>query len=82
MALTDTLDDLINEGRIEPQLAMKVLSNFDRVITEALAEKAKAKLTFKVREMQIEILSISVYDGCTYHCFSRRTGPSTYLPFL
>lgn len=48
LSLTDTLDDLINDGRIEPQLAMKVLSNFDRVITEALAEKAKAKLSFKV----------------------------------
>ncbi|KAL1952937.1 hypothetical protein VTO42DRAFT_3921 [Malbranchea cinnamomea] len=47
LALTDTLDDLINEGRIEPQLAMKVLSNFDRVITEVLAEKVKAKLSFK-----------------------------------
>ncbi|KAK2763267.1 Transcription initiation factor IIA small chain (TFIIA 13.5 kDa subunit) [Arachnomyces sp. PD_36] len=47
LSLTDTLDDLINEGRIEPQLAMKVLSNFDRVITEALADKAKAKLSFK-----------------------------------
>lgn len=48
LSLTDTLDDLINEGRIEPQLAMKVLSNFDRVVTEALAKKATTKLSFKV----------------------------------
>ena len=48
MALTDTLDDLINEGRIEPQLAMKVLANFDRVITEVLADKVKSKMSFKV----------------------------------
>ncbi|EEP75512.1 transcription initiation factor IIA gamma chain [Uncinocarpus reesii 1704] len=47
LSLTDTLDDLINEGRIEPQLAMKILSNFDRVITEVLADKVKAKLSFK-----------------------------------
>jgi len=40
MALTDTLDDLISERRIEP--------NFDRSITEVLAEKVKARLTFKV----------------------------------
>jgi transcription initiation factor TFIIA small subunit len=46
--LTDTLDDLINEGRIEPQLAMKILSTFDRVITEVLAEKVRTRLTFKV----------------------------------
>ena len=48
MALTDTLDDLISDRRIEPQLAMKILANFDRSITEALAEKVKARLTFKV----------------------------------
>ncbi|KAL1863499.1 Transcription initiation factor IIA small chain (TFIIA 13.5 kDa subunit) [Paecilomyces lecythidis] len=48
LSLTDTLDDLINEGRIEPQLAMKILSNFDRVITEVLADKVRARLTFKV----------------------------------
>jgi hypothetical protein len=48
LSLTDTLDDLINEGRIEPQLAMKILSTFDRVITEVLADKVRARLTFKV----------------------------------
>ncbi len=47
-ALTDTLDELISEHRIDPQLAMKVLANFDRAITEALAERVKARLTFKV----------------------------------
>lgn len=49
LSLTDTLDDLINEGRIEPQLAMKILSTFDRVVTEVLADKVRARLTFKVR---------------------------------
>jgi hypothetical protein len=48
MSLTDALDDLISEGRIAPQLAMKILSNFDRTITEVLADKVKANLTFKV----------------------------------
>lgn len=48
LSLTDTLDDLINEGRIEPQLAMRILSTFDRVITEVLGEKVRARLTFKV----------------------------------
>ncbi|KAI9828057.1 MAG: Transcription initiation factor IIA small chain (TFIIA 13.5 kDa subunit) [Thelocarpon impressellum] len=47
MALTDTLDDLITDRRIEPQLAIKILANFDRSITEVLAEKVKARLTFK-----------------------------------
>ena len=46
--LMDTIDDLINEGHIEPQLAMRILSNFDKVVQEVLAEKVKARLTFKV----------------------------------
>ncbi|KAI1624535.1 transcription initiation factor TFIIA small subunit [Exophiala viscosa] len=49
-ALIDTIDDLINDGRIEPQLAMKILANFDRSIAETLAEKVKSRLTFKVRK--------------------------------
>jgi transcription initiation factor TFIIA small subunit len=48
MALTDALDDLISEGRIAPQLAMKILNNFDKHVTEVLSDKVKANLTFKV----------------------------------
>jgi hypothetical protein len=48
VALTDSLDELIGEERIDPQLAMKVLTQFDRVIAETLQEKVKARLTFKV----------------------------------
>jgi len=48
VTLTDTLDDLIMQGRIDPQLAMKVLTNFDRSITEILSDKVKASLSFKV----------------------------------
>jgi hypothetical protein len=47
-ALTDTLDDLITENRIDPQLAMKILANFDRAITEVLQDKVRSRLTFKV----------------------------------
>ncbi|RMD42713.1 hypothetical protein DV735_g2433, partial [Chaetothyriales sp. CBS 134920] len=37
-SLVDTIDDLIHDGRIEPQLALRVLANFDRVVSETLAE--------------------------------------------
>ncbi|RMZ89853.1 hypothetical protein DV736_g2916, partial [Chaetothyriales sp. CBS 134916] len=46
-ALVDTIDDLIHDGRIEPQLALRVLANFDRVVSETLAENVKSRLTFK-----------------------------------
>jgi len=48
VALMDSLDDMVRKGRINPQLAMKVMSNFDRGIAEVLASKVKARLTFKV----------------------------------
>lgn len=49
LALIDTLDGLVNDGRMEPQLAMKVISSFDRAITEVLAGQVKARLNFKVQ---------------------------------
>lgn len=48
LALTDTLDDLISDERINPQLAMKILSNFDQAITETLQKSVKSRLQFKV----------------------------------
>ncbi|EHA52166.1 Transcription initiation factor IIA small chain (TFIIA 13.5 kDa subunit) [Pyricularia oryzae] len=47
ICLTDALDDLITNDRINPQLAMKILANFDRVVAETLQEKVKARLQFK-----------------------------------
>ena len=48
LALTDTLDDLIEGERINPQLAMKILGTFDQAITEALQKNVKNRLQFKV----------------------------------
>ncbi|KAK4089515.1 hypothetical protein Purlil1_6084 [Purpureocillium lilacinum] len=47
LALTDTLDDLISDERINPQLAMKILGNFDQAITETLQKSVKSRLQFK-----------------------------------
>ncbi|KAI1172694.1 transcription initiation factor iia small chain [Nemania sp. FL0916] len=46
-ALTDTLDTLITQNNIDPQLAMKVLANFDRAVAEVLQEKVRSRLSFK-----------------------------------
>jgi transcription initiation factor TFIIA small subunit len=51
LALTDTLDDLISDHHIDPQLAMKILANFDRAIAETLSDKVKARLQFKVNRI-------------------------------
>ena len=36
-------------GQITPQLAIKVLLQFDKAINQALATRVKSRLTFKVR---------------------------------
>lgn len=50
LTLTDALDTLISDEKIQPQLAMRILNNFDRIISELLkseSNNAKSKLTFK-----------------------------------
>ncbi|QPG76198.1 Transcription initiation factor IIA small chain (TFIIA 13.5 kDa subunit) [Brettanomyces nanus] len=45
--LADALDTLIVDQRIQPQLAMKILANFDRVTSDNLRDIVKSKLSFK-----------------------------------
>ncbi|CDS04103.1 Putative Transcription initiation factor IIAFT subunit 2 [Lichtheimia ramosa] len=47
MALTDSLDELIQSGHIHPQLAMRVLTTFDKSISEALSQLVRNKATIK-----------------------------------
>ncbi|KAK8219205.1 Transcription initiation factor IIA subunit 2 [Zalaria obscura] len=46
-ALADTLDELISSRRIEPQVAIKVIQNFDAVMAQVLGDRVKARMSFK-----------------------------------
>lgn len=46
--MTDALDKFISDRKIEPQIAIKMLQHFDRVVAEVLNEKVKARMSFKV----------------------------------
>ncbi|BEJ15472.1 hypothetical protein CspHIS471_0500770 [Cutaneotrichosporon sp. HIS471] len=46
-ALTDSLDELITSGDIPPQLAMRVLQQFDKSLTECMQKGVKQKTTVK-----------------------------------
>ncbi|KAJ2746054.1 Transcription initiation factor IIA subunit 2 [Coemansia sp. BCRC 34301] len=46
-ALIDSLNELIQAGHITPQLAMQVLGQYDKSISEALSKKVKAKAVMK-----------------------------------
>lgn len=47
IALADALDELIQSQQLTPQLAMKVLMQFDKSITETLGSRVKSRGVFK-----------------------------------
>lgn len=47
IALSDALDEQLTKQQISPELAAKVLKQFDRSISTTLSSKAKTKYTFK-----------------------------------
>ncbi|KAK3579696.1 hypothetical protein CHS0354_029175 [Potamilus streckersoni] len=47
--LQESLDELIQCGQITPQLALKVLLQFDKAINNALATRVRNRITFKGR---------------------------------
>ncbi|GAA99034.1 uncharacterized protein L969DRAFT_44413 [Mixia osmundae IAM 14324] len=47
LSLTDALDELIQSGHINPQLALKVLAKFDKAAALVLASSLKTKCTVK-----------------------------------
>ncbi|KAI8601686.1 transcription initiation factor IIA, gamma subunit, helical domain-containing protein [Dissophora ornata] len=47
LALIDSLDELIQSGHINPQLAMRVLAQFDMSIAEALSTRVRNRVQFK-----------------------------------
>lgn len=78
-ALADTLDDLISSRRIEPQLAMRIMSNFDQSIAQVLNEKVKARMNFKVGPVSacaLHVLVVATKDSLFV------TGSSRCLPLL
>lgn len=49
--LQESLDELLQQGQITPQLALKVLLQFDRAINTALANRTKQRLNFKASHL-------------------------------
>jgi len=47
VCLTESLDELVTNSSISPELAIRVLKQFDASINEALHTKVKSKMSFK-----------------------------------
>lgn len=50
--LQDTLDELISAGRLNNNLAARVLREFDKTISVALEQKVKNRLTIKCNRLR------------------------------
>jgi hypothetical protein len=86
-SLVEALDTFIADRRIEPQIAIKMLEHFDRIVAEVLNEKVKSRLTFKVSfwlaavlDMDMDMdIDIDLVCLCVLIDF---LGPPRYLPLL
>lgn len=47
IGLADTLDSLISSNEITPQLAVRIMERYDKVVCEVLSKQVKAKASFK-----------------------------------
>ncbi|KAL1544314.1 transcription initiation factor IIA subunit 2 [Salvia divinorum] len=47
MCLTETLDQMVSSGVLSPELAIQVLIQFDKSMTEALESEVKNKVSIK-----------------------------------
>jgi len=49
--LQESLDELIQYNQISPQLALKVLQQYDKCVNAALASRVKTRLSFKANKL-------------------------------
>ncbi|CAD6273353.1 unnamed protein product [Miscanthus lutarioriparius] len=48
MCLTETLDEMVSNGTLSPELAIQVLIQFDKSMTDALENQVKSKVNIKL----------------------------------
>ncbi|XP_062097604.1 transcription initiation factor IIA subunit 2 isoform X1 [Humulus lupulus] len=67
MCLTETLDEMVQNGTLSPELAIQVLVQFDKSMTEALESQVKSKVTIKGMLLffqNIEQFNVVSSGGC------------------
>ncbi|GMP80576.1 hypothetical protein CsSME_00035616 [Camellia sinensis var. sinensis] len=60
MCLTETLDEMVSGGILSPELAIQVLVQFDKSMTDALESQVKSKVSIKVKVLSVCFDSILV----------------------
>jgi len=75
LALTDALDELVQNQQLTPNLGLKVMGQFDKVMTESLNNKVKVRANLKV----ILIYKIILVLILIFNIF---IGTFAYIPIL
>ncbi|CAD5328921.1 unnamed protein product [Arabidopsis thaliana] len=61
MCLTETLDEMVQSGTLSPELAIQVLVQFDKSMTEALESQVKTKdAMFKSDDRQENVSRVKI----------------------
>ncbi|GMN40184.1 hypothetical protein TIFTF001_009415 [Ficus carica] len=87
MCLTETLDEMVQSGTLSPELAIQVLVQFDKSMTEALESQVKSKVSIKKYadlenlNKYVEMFTLLAYefywDICTLTDSATMFGPSS-----
>ncbi|TYK06623.1 Transcription initiation factor IIA subunit 2 [Cucumis melo var. makuwa] len=89
MCLTETLDEMVQNGTLSPELAIQVLVQFDKSMTDALESQVKSKVTIKIALFVLYCMSRLDPDNfvnntlhiCTSNVYLRNQG-SMVLKYL
>ncbi|KAI7754529.1 hypothetical protein M8C21_028899 [Ambrosia artemisiifolia] len=69
MCLTETLDEMVSNGILTPDLAIQVLVQFDKSMTEALDSQVKSKVTIKGEDDSLpKSESFRNWEYAFFHC--------------
>ncbi|RLM99671.1 hypothetical protein C2845_PM06G09640 [Panicum miliaceum] len=65
MCLTETLDEMVSSGTLSPELAIQVLVQFDKSMTDALENQVKSKVNIKTSAAPLSLnLSLPLFVEC------------------
>ncbi|KEH21445.1 transcription initiation factor IIA subunit 2 [Medicago truncatula] len=63
MCLTETLDEMVQNGTLSPEIAIQVLVQFDKSMTEALETQVKSKVSIKPFALYDLMFFPSLFEG-------------------
>ncbi|TVU17077.1 hypothetical protein EJB05_33089 [Eragrostis curvula] len=81
MCLTETLDEMVSSGTLSPELAIQVLVQFDKSMTDALENQVKSKVNIKFLYLH-HVKYCGTGPTFLWHCLDGGRGVWVATPML